>query len=482
MKFDDLKALPQWIAWKVLVRNGNDIKMPINPKTGQAAQTNDPTTWASYHHAKLAVSTYNCNGIGFVFSENDNLVGIDLDHCIDENGKLNDFAKQVVNSCNTYTEYSPSGTGIHLFLTGTIEPLKTKKIEVYSQGRYFTVTERSIKNEPLSNVACISDFIDSFRSKTKRMEVVNNSKPSIFQIRDMLRHIPPDTDYNTWIRIVMAVNSEYPDKNGIDVLDDWCGHLCYEGELQTIFNSLNRNDRSEITLGTLYYYAKNYGWQRSTVADLDRVYPPLTDTQKEQVETIVDRLVDERLLDKYQKTLADLGIEIGLPQQSIKRFGIGYKREINEDGVIGQSAIVIPYQRDNKVVNLEFVDNKESTALREDLGLYQFENAGHGIAILVDGTLAGIKAQTELKSVIELGVPYRFYGVPYLEQDIELIETQLQTHEVYYLTNDRDSLLKNGLYRLKNLRYSEIPIQLMLAITYMNSRSMSNYLKNAKKI
>ena len=42
------------------------------------------------------------------------LVGVDIDHCIDESGELNSVAQEIVDKLGSYTERSPSGTGIHI--------------------------------------------------------------------------------------------------------------------------------------------------------------------------------------------------------------------------------------------------------------------------------------------------------------------------------------------------------------------------------
>ena len=88
-------------------------------------------------------------GIGFVLG--DGFVGFDADECLDENRMpTNDFAGDVL-SLGTYTEVSPSGSGIKAILRGTIREnhnLRAKdglpKREVYdgrqSCARFFTIT------------------------------------------------------------------------------------------------------------------------------------------------------------------------------------------------------------------------------------------------------------------------------------------------------------------------------------------------------
>lgn len=130
---EDLKKLPQWV-----VRRG---KMPINPNTGYGAKAGDPSTWGSFEQCLSIVKDY--DGLGFEFNET-GIVGVDLDHVIDEIGIVTPEALDIVKRINSYTEISPSGTGLHIFCYGDI-PEKGRKhtekgVELYKSGRYFTMT------------------------------------------------------------------------------------------------------------------------------------------------------------------------------------------------------------------------------------------------------------------------------------------------------------------------------------------------------
>lgn len=130
----ELKALPQWVC-----RRG---KIPIDPRTGKGAKAGQPDTWATFGEAVQASGGY--DGVGFAF-HNNGIVGVDLDHVIDpETGEINASALAVVDKLNSYTEYSPSGTGLHIYVRGQI-PEKGRKDdkrgrEMYQAARYFTVT------------------------------------------------------------------------------------------------------------------------------------------------------------------------------------------------------------------------------------------------------------------------------------------------------------------------------------------------------
>ena len=108
-----ITASPIWVCHK--------NKQPINPKTGCSAKSNDSSTWATYQEALDAQRQYNLDGIGIQFgleaSDNFGLSGIDLDHVVRADGTLEPFAEEIVQSMNSYTEYSPSGTGLLYYVT-----------------------------------------------------------------------------------------------------------------------------------------------------------------------------------------------------------------------------------------------------------------------------------------------------------------------------------------------------------------------------
>lgn len=130
----ELRNKPQWVCHK--------NKIPMNPHTYLAASSTDSSTWGTFDQAIKAAEVNGFDGVGFVFAAP--YVGVDMDHCI-ENGEINEFARNVIEKCNSYTEISPSGEGIHIIVKGSIpRAFKSKGIEVYDQGRYFTVTATTV--------------------------------------------------------------------------------------------------------------------------------------------------------------------------------------------------------------------------------------------------------------------------------------------------------------------------------------------------
>ncbi|TKX52792.1 hypothetical protein EXE42_15400, partial [Halorubrum sp. SP3] len=68
----------QWVCWRTQERDGKPTKVPIIPGTTQFASTTSPETWTAFSEAREAATTTPVDGVGFVFTAEDPLVGIDL--------------------------------------------------------------------------------------------------------------------------------------------------------------------------------------------------------------------------------------------------------------------------------------------------------------------------------------------------------------------------------------------------------------------
>ena len=105
-----LKDFGEFCCWKYEIKDGRKTKAPYNPLTGYGAKTNNPSTFVPFD---AAANTSGYDGIGIRVSGK--FVGIDLDHCIEDN-KFLPWAKEITNRFSeTYAEVSPSGAGVRIF-------------------------------------------------------------------------------------------------------------------------------------------------------------------------------------------------------------------------------------------------------------------------------------------------------------------------------------------------------------------------------
>ena len=174
----ELRELKQWVCWRLMPdkSGGKDRKMPFNPETGKAAASNKPDTWTDYDTAVKAVKRYKYDGLGFMFQKDGGIIGVDIDHCYDkETGSFNEVATAIMERAHTYTEFSPSGTGLHLYFKGTKPGSNSKnsntQVEMYDSVRFFTVTEHLVDGMP-SEIAADADTIawiyETYLAKKKK--------------------------------------------------------------------------------------------------------------------------------------------------------------------------------------------------------------------------------------------------------------------------------------------------------------------------
>ncbi|XJS10471.1 hypothetical protein ACF3NG_10105 [Aerococcaceae bacterium WGS1372] len=148
---EELKAVNNWIVWKreptdKLDKNGEVRfkKVPYSPKTDDKASPTDPNAGSDFNTALSKEIDY--DGLGFIFTGSP-FLGVDLDNISNEikefeSGNENNIVGEFYNQLETYTELSPSGTGLHFIMRGEL-PLGGRHkgdVEMYDTGRFFTIT------------------------------------------------------------------------------------------------------------------------------------------------------------------------------------------------------------------------------------------------------------------------------------------------------------------------------------------------------
>lgn len=147
----ELKPLPRWTCWRYEPNKdgGKPKKVPVNPHTGNNADSTDPSTWGTLDEAMAHLARNpSLMGVMFALGDDIGIVGVDLDGCIDADDVMTPEAKELVETFDSYTERSPSGTGVKLLCHGKKPGDRCKKrsihgcreIEVYARDRFFVIT------------------------------------------------------------------------------------------------------------------------------------------------------------------------------------------------------------------------------------------------------------------------------------------------------------------------------------------------------
>ncbi len=148
---EEMKQHKCWVCWTKEKRDGKTTKVPKNPRTNGNALPTLSATWSTFKEAETYYTGHpqTIEGVGYVFTESNGVVGIDIDHCVDGKHIICDKIQELVDRCPSYVELSPSGTGVHMYVKGKWKEPGGRKnnrlgngiaIEVYPKARFFTVT------------------------------------------------------------------------------------------------------------------------------------------------------------------------------------------------------------------------------------------------------------------------------------------------------------------------------------------------------
>ena len=135
---EELRVRPQWVVWQAV--GDKPDKVPYSARTGRKASSTELMTWSTFPEALEAYERGEFAGLGFMFSSGDPYTGIDLDNCVNEDGQIALWALEIVRYFDSYTEFSVTGTGLHIIVRGDISNRRKGDVEVYSSKRFFTVT------------------------------------------------------------------------------------------------------------------------------------------------------------------------------------------------------------------------------------------------------------------------------------------------------------------------------------------------------
>jgi hypothetical protein len=191
---EELKRRPNWVLW-VPVWNGSKwTKRPIQV-SGFGASTKNPKHWSSFEDVRQAyelafgrgyielhekgepIQRIPIGGVGFVFDnqpDEEGLVfaGVDFDGVMPQKEGIASFARERVKRIRSYCEASVSGTGVHVILRAypLASGIAHNGVELYTGGRFFTMTGRTARNTPplIAAPDAFAALAEELRTQTAR--------------------------------------------------------------------------------------------------------------------------------------------------------------------------------------------------------------------------------------------------------------------------------------------------------------------------
>lgn len=254
-----LRERAQWVCWKYVQRDDKPTKCPVNPHTGDMADSTDATTWGTFDQAIDAWGRDpELTGVGYVFAADDPFCGVDLDDCVDPaTGELKSWAQRIVDELDSYAEYSPSGTGVKIFIEGAKPGTRCRKayedgeVEMYDRGRFFTLTGARLDSVPESPQA----RADALTALYRRVFGDVDDEPTPADVADAAPTEPAALSDDHILKL--AASPKRPGGKGPKFADLWAGRW------NAHFNSPSEADASLV--GTLAYYTKD-------AAQIDRLF------------------------------------------------------------------------------------------------------------------------------------------------------------------------------------------------------------------
>jgi P4 family phage/plasmid primase-like protien len=232
----ELKKIHRWVLWRLLEKGEGEnttwAKVPAQPNGLPASSTN-PETWTDFISAQEAYESNPAKfaGIGFVFTAEDNLVGVDLDDCYDPHiGFTNAAMQQLANSIEGYMEISPSGTGVKIFTRAenfAAHADHSIGFEAYATGRYFTVTGHHLSGSVPAVAQDLTTVIpertmkrtgDAFGDYVAPLEDWDINRVET----ELLSQLSPDCGYAEWLKVGAILHHQFGgDVEALECWDRW---------------------------------------------------------------------------------------------------------------------------------------------------------------------------------------------------------------------------------------------------------------------
>lgn len=184
---EELRAREQWLLYRLEWKPDKDKpdKVPYYASTGKRRNGKnggpaDRAKWATFDDACAAFLNGGYDGLGFAMASDAELTGVDEDDCIAADGTLSPLAQELVELTHTYTEISPSGTGLRFFLYGEGYDAKNHEVgvEVFYGNGFLTITGNRVNGADIMPLtpqieARLRDLTSPSKTKkTKKTEKV----------------------------------------------------------------------------------------------------------------------------------------------------------------------------------------------------------------------------------------------------------------------------------------------------------------------
>ena len=319
----EVKAAKGWLLWKLEQHQGEKKprKVPYyidgTKRHGVQGGPADRSRLATYERACLACSRGGYSGIGLAMLPDWGIVAADFDAVIGPDGTITPAVVALISL--TYSEVSPSGTGVRAFFTGAVpgnrkdnSQASPYQVEFFTSKGFVTVTgnptsvcELMGMETTLSGVtpALSALYTDRFGHDTAGTSPVKREDIDPRSVREMLDKINPDSGHAPWFSVGQGLHHQFG-ADGFDLWNEWSAKgTKYPGEktLLTRWRSIKDDAVRPVTIGTIRSMARDGGWREDLGPCLpipidltdqaDVPLPSMVRDKNGRIEPVVDNVV-----------------------------------------------------------------------------------------------------------------------------------------------------------------------------------------------
>lgn len=197
---EELRERPQWLI--AGPNNFGEMKLPqsvASDGTLFAGSSTNRANWLTFERA-CEVASARGMGIGYVLSADDPFSCIDLDVKAHTTQPQRDRHQQIVQAFDSYTEYSQSGVGLHVWVIGKVGKGKKRDgVELYSQERFIACTGNVRLHKPIAEC---QELLDRLVSEICVKQGVTNKTRDLDELEEI------DDDETILARARTATNKE----------------------------------------------------------------------------------------------------------------------------------------------------------------------------------------------------------------------------------------------------------------------------------
>lgn len=286
---EPLRELRGWLMWRYEShsKEPKPRKVPYYTtgvrRFGVQGSAEDRERLTTFGAARDAAARLGYDGVGFAMLADWGIVALDVDHCVDADGKLPAEIEQIVGC--TYAEYSPSGTGVRAFFKGDLDNHKARAtpdqygLETFSSSGFVTFTgnilphvdilgyEDRIAPAPQALVDLCGRRFGASSAPVDPDDFMAGHEPklglTVERMEELLEALDPDMGRDEWIRVGMALHHETEgDDTGFYLWNDWSelgGKYPSEEALRDQWDSFERRKgsrRRQVTMASVIKMAK----------------------------------------------------------------------------------------------------------------------------------------------------------------------------------------------------------------------------------